>query len=148
MQIFQETPLQLEKQLYLSQNTAQGPQLSPVTADTRLHPGDRLVVRIQLTVDRDMEFIHLKDMRASGLEPLNVKSTYQWQGGLGYYETTKDLATHFFFDYLPKGEYQFEYPLRVQLIGDFSNGIGSIESMYAPKFKSHSAGERIRVYPK
>ena len=72
-------------------------------------------------------------------------SGYQWQDGLGYYEETKDASTNFFFDHLSKGTYVFEYPLRVQLSGDFSNGITSIQCMYAPEFTSHSAGVRVRV---
>jgi len=92
-----------------------------------------------------MEFIHLKDMRASGLEPLNVLSSYKWQGGLGYYESTGDLATHFFMDFLPRGHWVFEYPLRVSHAGVFSNGIASIQCMYAPEFGSHSAGMQVVV---
>lgn len=148
VQVFEETPLKLEKQLFLTKNTAEGPRLSIIQADTPLHPGDLITVRITLAVDRDMDFVHMKDMRASGLEPINVLSRYKWQGGLGYYESTKDLATHFFFDYLPKGEYIFEYPLRVQLNGDFSNGICTIQSMYAPEFTSHSEGVRVKVVEK
>jgi uncharacterized protein YfaS (alpha-2-macroglobulin family) len=67
---------------------------------------------------------------------------------LGYYESTKDAATHFFFDYLPKGTYVFEYPLRANLSGDFSNGITHIECMYAPEFTSHSEGTRLIINEK
>jgi outer membrane biogenesis lipoprotein LolB len=49
-----------------------------------------------------MEYVHMKDMRASALEPVNVLSQYKWQGGLGYYESTKDASTNFFFNYLRK----------------------------------------------
>ena len=49
-----------------------------------------------------MEFLHLKDMRAACMEPINVISGYKWQGGLGYYESTRDAATHFFFDRVPR----------------------------------------------
>lgn len=145
VKVFEDTPLKLEKGLYLNKNTDEGPTLFAVNPDTELHPGDLITVRIKLEVDRDMDFVHMKDMRASGLEPVNVISRYKWQGGLGYYESTKDLATHFFFDYLPKGSYVFEYPLRVQLNGDFSNGICTIQSMYAPEFTSHSEGVRLKV---
>lgn len=145
VKVFKETPLKMEKELYLTKNTDEGPKLFAVTPNIKLHPGDLITVRIKLAVDRDMDFVHMKDMRASGLEPVNVISRYKWQGGLGYYESTKDLATHFFFDYLPKGNYVFEYPLRVQLNGDFSNGICTIQSMYAPEFTSHSNGIRINV---
>ncbi|MEZ5044192.1 MAG: alpha-2-macroglobulin family protein [Saprospiraceae bacterium] len=142
---FEDTPLQLKKQLFLEERTDKGLVLSPIDADHPLVPGDKLKVRIELKVDRDMEYIHMKDMRASGLEPINVLSSYKWQGGLGYYESTKDAATHFFFDFLPKGAYVFEYPLRVVHEGKFSNGITSIQSMYAPEFTSHSEGVKIEV---
>lgn len=148
VQTFEDTPLKLEKQLFLTKDTPEGSKLSAIRANTELHPGDLITVRIKLAVDRDMDFIHMKDMRASGLEPINVISRYKWQGGLGYYESTKDLATHFFFDNLPKGDYVFEYPLRVQLNGDFSNGICTIQSMYAPEFSSHSEGTRLKVIEK
>ena len=107
--------------------------------------GDLVRVRIELRTDRDMEFLHLKDMRAAGFEPVNVLSQYKWQDGLGYYESTKDAATNFFMDYLPKGVYVFEYDLRVNNAGDMSNGISTIQSMYAPEFSSHSDGIRINV---
>ncbi|MCB0585653.1 MAG: alpha-2-macroglobulin, partial [Phaeodactylibacter sp.] len=111
--VFKETPLKLDKQLFRETIGDRGPELTAITAESPLEPGDKLVVRIELRVDRDMEYVHLKDMRASGLEPINVFSQYKWQGGLGYYESTRDLATHFFISYLPKGTYVFEYPLRV-----------------------------------
>ncbi len=140
-----ETPLQLKKQLFLQKNSDSGPVITPITDETELKVGDLIKVRIELRVDRQMEYVHMQDMRASGLEPLNVISRYQYQDGLGYYESTRDAATHFFFGYLPKGTFVFEYPLRVTHEGDFSNGITTIQSMYAPEFSSHSEGVRVKV---
>jgi len=140
-----ETPLKLNKTLFLVTNTASGPVITPITSETKLKPGDKVRVRIELRTDRNMEYVHMKDMRAAGLEPINVFSQYKWQGGLGYYESTKDAATNFFMDYLPKGTYVFEYDLRVSQTGDFSNGIATIQSMYAPEFTSHSEGVRVVV---
>jgi uncharacterized protein YfaS (alpha-2-macroglobulin family) len=87
----------------------------------------------------------MRDMRASGFEPVNVFSQYKWQDGLGYYESTGDAATNFFMDYLRKGTYVFEYDVRVTHQGDFSNGITTIQCMYAPEFTSHSEGIRVKV---
>jgi uncharacterized protein YfaS (alpha-2-macroglobulin family) len=140
-----ETPLQLKKKLFLKRYTDTGEELSEITDTSTLKIGDLIRVRIELRVDRAMEFVHMKDMRASGLEPINVLSQYKWQDGLGYYESTKDASTNFFFDLLPKGVYVFEYDLRVNNAGDFSNGITTIQSMYAPEFSSHSKGVRITV---
>lgn len=142
-----ETPLKLKKQLYIERPSDKGPVLVLLEKNTA-KIGDRIKVRIELRVDRDMEYVHMKDMRASGFEPENVMSGYRWQGGLGYYESTRDAATNFFFDYLPKGTYVFEYPVRVAQAGDFSNGITSIQCMYAPEFSSHSEGVRVKMVAK
>jgi uncharacterized protein YfaS (alpha-2-macroglobulin family) len=140
-----ETPLKLNKKLFLQKNTDAGPVLKTIENNVQLKPGDKIIVRVELRVDRDMEYVHMKDMRASGLEPINVLSGYRYNHGLGYYESTKDASTNFFFDFLPKGTYVFEYPLRVNIPGDFSNGITSIQCMYAPEFTSHSEGIRVKV---
>lgn len=140
-----ETPLKLKKQLFIEKLTDRGRIMEPITDKNQLNIGDKVIVRIELRVDRQMEYIHMKDMRASGFEPINVISCYKYQDGLGYYETTKDAATNFFMEYLPKGTYVFEYPLRVTHLGDFSNGITSIQCMYAPEFTSHSEGIRVKV---
>ncbi|HNO70202.1 MAG TPA: alpha-2-macroglobulin family protein, partial [Bacteroidia bacterium] len=139
------TPLQLTKKLFIEKNSSSGPLLETINDNYVLMPGDKIKVRIELRVDRSMEYVHMKDMRASGFEPVNVLSQYKWQDGLGYYESTGDAATNFFFSYLPKGTYVFEYPLVVSHTGDFSNGISSIQCMYAPEFTSHSEGIRVKV---
>lgn len=140
-----ETPLKLNKKLFIVKHSATGPVISPIDENTRLQPGDKIRVRIELRVDRAMEYVHMKDMRASGFEPINVFSRYKWQDGLGYYESTKDAATNFFFEYLPKGTHVFEYDLFVAHTGNFSNGITTIQCMYAPEFTSHSEGIRVNV---
>ncbi|MFT7051914.1 MAG: hypothetical protein ACJAZK_002535, partial [Psychroserpens sp.] len=140
-----ETPLKLKKKLFKKTNTDTGEQITEITPETDLKVGDLVRVRIELRCDRPMEFIHMKDMRAAGLEPITILSQYKYQDGLGYYESTKDASTNFFFDYLPKGVYVFEYNLRVNNAGNMSNGITTIQSMYAPEFSSHSEGVRISV---
>ncbi len=145
---FAETPLKLSKQLFVETNTDKGPVLTPVREGEAVKVGDKIKVRIELRVDRDMEYVHMKDMRAAGLEPVNVLSGYRWQGGLGYYESTRDASTNFFFHALPKGTYVFEYPLFITHEGDFSNGITTIQCMYAPEFTAHSEGIRLKALPR
>ncbi|TCD00557.1 hypothetical protein EZ449_20580 [Pedobacter frigidisoli] len=141
------TGVKINKQLFLQKQTEKGNLLTPLTATNVLSPGDLIKVRIEIFCDRDMEYIHLKDMRSSGFEPVNVISQYKYQDGLSYYESTKDASTNFFISYLRKGTYVFEYPLRVTHSGNFSNGITTLQSMYAPEFTTHSAGVRVTVRP-
>ena len=133
---YEGTPLKLTKQLYTKQHSKKGPVLEPMKGPVAV--GDEVVVRVVLKTDRDMEYVHLKDYRGSGTEPVNVLSKYKFQDGLYYYESTRDTASHFFIDYLPKGTYVFEYSVRVQLKGKYQTGFASIQCMYAPEFNSHS----------
>ena len=140
-----DEPVQLAKSLYKVGVDNNGDVAIPLDAGETLSPGDRLRVRIEMTVDRPMEFMVLKDMRSSGLEPVNVLSQYKWQDGLGYYESTRDVATYFYFERIPKGNFVFEYDVRAAHAGEFSNGIVQLQSMYAPEFSSHSEGVSLRI---
>jgi hypothetical protein len=137
------TPLTVTKSLFTKVNAAAGPELRPVAGKVKV--GDELVVRLEIRTDREMEFVHLKDQRPSSVEPVNVLSSHKWQDGLGYYESTRDAASHFFFEALPKGTHVFEYSARVQLRGACQTGIAELQCMYAPEFNSHSAGAMLEV---
>jgi hypothetical protein len=59
--------------------------------------GDLVTVRlINIKATENMEFVHLKDMRASCFEPIDVLSSYEYKSGLGFYKALRDAATHFF----------------------------------------------------
>ena len=138
-------PMSIQKELYKKVTTDKGTELKKITTTTPLQIGDKVTVRLLVKSDNDMEYMHLKDMRASGFEPLQVLSGYQYKNRLRFYQSTKDIATHFFIDYLPKGNYVLEYDLIANQSGSFSNGITELQSVYAPEFSSHSSGERIII---
>jgi uncharacterized protein YfaS (alpha-2-macroglobulin family) len=137
--------LSVQKTLYVQRDSPNGPLISPVMPQTSLKPGDLIKVRLVLKTDRAMEYVHLKDSRASGFEPVAALSGYKYQNGLGYYESPRDASTDFFMSYLPVGTHVFEYDLRVAQTGDFSAGVATVQCFYAPEFSAHSAGERVRV---
>jgi len=137
--------LSVQKTLYVQRDSPGGPVITPVTEETPLKPGDLIKVRLILKTDRLMEYVHLKDSRASGFEPVAALSGYKYQNGLGYYESPRDASTDFFMNYLPVGTHVFEYELRVAQTGDFSAGVATVQCFYAPEFSAHSAGGRVRV---
>ena len=140
-----ESPFSVRKQVMLHEQTDGGARLVGLDQARSLKPGDKLTVRVELRTDRYVDYVHLKDLRAAGLEPTEAISGYKWQGGLGYYQGIRDAAMHFFIDRIAPGTYVFEYDLRVTHAGDFSNGITTAMCMYAPEFSSHSEGIRLRV---
>lgn len=140
-----ETGIKFNKKLYVKQNTANGPVLKEINANSPINVGDIVTVRLEIKLDRDMQFVHIKDMRASGFEPVNVLSGYKWKGEFGFYESTRDAATNFFADSMRKGTYVFEYDVKANNAGNFSNGITSMQNMYAPEFTAQSEGTRVII---
>lgn len=137
--------LAIHKQLFKISSNKNSDVLIPITKNSPLKVGDKVKVRVEIRNTMDMEFVHLKDMRAAAFEPISTNSQHHYQDGLYYYEAISDVATHFYFDYLPKGTYVFEYTLNVTLSGNYSNGITSIQCMYAPEFSSHSDGINVTI---
>jgi uncharacterized protein YfaS (alpha-2-macroglobulin family) len=137
--------LVVSKELYLHSSVNGKNILKRITSENPIKVGDLITVRLIITAKEAVDYIHLKDMRASCFEPTNVLSHYEWKDRLSYYLSTKDVATHFFFENIPQGTFVLEYDVRATNSGNFSNGITTIQSMYAPEFTSHSKGIRVNV---
>jgi len=140
-----ETPLKLKRELLREETTTHGPLLAPIHDGDPLRVGDKLVVRLTVETDRDMEYVHLMDMRAAGTEPLDVLSGCEWRDGLCYYRTTGDVSTDYFIQYLPHGLYRLEYRLWAAQAGNYRAGISSIQCYYAPEFSAHSEGSVLNI---
>lgn len=140
-----ESYISISKELYKKVKTENGEQLVKINENSPLKVGDKVTVRMILNTDRNMEFIHLKDMRAAGFEPLDVISGYQWKNNLGYYQSTKDASTNFYIEYMPKGKYVFEYDYVANASGKFSNGITTLQNYYAPQMNVHTQGTKVEI---
>ncbi len=109
--------------------------------DVRL--GERMKVRLTVINDSPLEYVHLKDARPSGIEPVYQPSGYNWWQG--YYFTMKDASTNYFFDYLPKGKREFEYEVKANNVGIFNSGITIIEGMYDPAVRARSNNVSVKI---
>ena len=138
-----KSELSINKELFVYNYIGGESVKVPLTKSVRV--GDLIKVKLTINTERDMEFVHLSDMRASGTEPVETLSGYRFQSRLGYYQVTRDLATHFYFDYLPKGTYTLEYELRARHAGCFQSGLAQIECMYAPEFNSFSNSIPVNI---
>ena len=135
----------MSKDMFVSTYDGNEQQLQPITDQLALNRGDNVLVRLTVKVDRDMDFVHIKDMRGAGLEPVNVLSGYRWGQGLSYYESTTDQANEFFIDRMRRGTYVIEYPLRVAHSGSFENGVATLQCHYAPEFSAHTSSRKLQV---
>ncbi len=141
-----KTGLNVEKKLFIERVSEASKILDPNIYP--LHVGDKVIVRLTLRNDRDMEYVMLKDLRGACFEPAEQISGLKWKESVMYYQTNKDASTALYFSHLPKGTYVFEYPLYVVRDGEYSNGLTTIQCLYAPEFVSHTKGERVTVIGK
>lgn len=135
-------PMEITKRYFSLENGKKGDEL---VSNQKLKVGDKIRVRIDVTTTKDMEFIHLKDLRGSGFEPQQTLSTHKYIDGLWCYTSVKDVSMNYFIDNMPKGSYSFEYDIYVTNTGDFSVGNATIQSMYAPEFTANTGGIRLTV---
>ncbi|MCL2414524.1 MAG: MG2 domain-containing protein [Bacteroidales bacterium] len=139
-----ETPLSIQKTLLVERMTNQGAILEEIPKEG-LKIGDVVVARIEIRTDRNLDFVHLKSLRAATFEPIEVRSGYRFQDGLFYYQEVRDVSMNFYFTHLPRGTYVFEYRMIASQIGNFSNGFTTIQCLYAPEFSAQSEGQRVVV---
>lgn len=139
------TNLKVGKELFIEQAVPGGSkELIPV-ARQAVRIGDKIIVRLTLSLDRDMEFLYLKDLRAACFEPVNQISGNHWKFGTAYYEEIKDATTTFFFNALSRGTYVIEYPVWANQAGEYQDGIATFQSFYAPEFNAFSKAGTINI---
>ncbi|MDX9827818.1 MAG: alpha-2-macroglobulin family protein [Spirochaetia bacterium] len=137
--------LRIAKELYVERSDGEHRSLHKVEGNSLLNIGDKLIVRLVVSSDRDLDYVHLEDLRASSLQPLNVLSQVHRSKEIYYYESNRDSATHFYIEKLRRGAYVFEYPLRVSQSGTYANGYATIQCLYAPEFIAHSDAQTLIV---
>lgn len=114
-------------------------------SDGKMHVGDRIKVRIEITADRAMDYLELVDGRPSCTEPISTRSGWRWNDGLSYYVTVSDTDTRFYIEHIDKGHYVAEYELYVTNPGTFLTGPAVMQCMYAPEFRAVVTAERLIV---
>ena len=99
---------------------------------TDLTVGQRVKVRITVTAGRDYDFVEVIDNRAACLEPANQISGYRW----GYYTTSGDKKTGYYFNMMPKGKHVIESEYFVDRAGTYQSGLIIARCAYAPEFSA------------
>lgn len=132
--------ISVQKQLFIEKDS----KLTPLDNQT-LKVGDKINIRITINTEQDMQYVHLKDLRAGCFEPTEQLSGNRWQEMLLYYQETTDVATNFFFDFLPKGTHVFEYTVWIAQSGTYQDGISTLQCIYAPQYSANSNAGNIIV---
>ncbi len=116
---------------------------------TRIEPGAVLksgdMVEVELIVEskNDYDYILIEDMKAAGMEPLDVRSGYI--GQLGAYRELRDEKVAFFLRSLPQGEHILRYRIKAEIPGKFSALPTKIMGMYAPELVGNADEAKIEI---
>ncbi len=122
-----------------------GMKLIPLGDDDKVEVGDEVEVQISLSSKHAAEYVHLRDPRAAGFEPVDPVSQHKYDLGIYWYEEIRDSGTNFFFESLPHGQYTFRYRIRAAIAGKFRAGPATIQPLYAPEFVGFSEGHEISI---
>lgn len=122
--------------------------LTPLSENDSIEIGDEVEVQLSLSSKHQVGYVHLKDPRPSGFEPMSSTSSHKWDFGLYWYEEIRDSGTNFFFERLPQGEFTFKYRLRASHAGLFKAAPATLQPLYAPEFAAFSSGREISIKDK
>ncbi len=110
-----------------------------------IKPGDRVRVTLTITCDRDLDYVAVTDPRAACLEPVDQLSGNAASDGVWFYREVRDASTNLFIPFLAKGTHVITYDCTADRAGEYSLGVATAQSQYAPEITAHSAGAVVRV---
>jgi alpha-2-macroglobulin len=137
--------LKVSRHFFKRVNTGREFVLQPLAEGSELKPGDEVEVQLSLRSKHPVEYVHLRDPRGAGFEPVSTISQHKWDLGIVWYEEVRDSGTNFFFEQLPQGEYTFKYRLRATTAGSFKVAPATVQPMYAPEFTAYSTGALLKI---
>lgn len=101
-----------------------------ISENQKLKVGDKVTVRLEITADHDFDFVEVIDKRPACLEPVIQLSGFKY----GYYISTKDTSTNYYFDKMRKGTHIIETEYYIDRRGEYKSGSVTAQCTYAPAY--------------
>ena len=109
-----------------------------------LKSGDLVEIELTMESKNDYEYIMFEDMKASGFEPVALRSGYS-ANGMGAYMELRDERVTFFVRRLARGKHSLSYRMRAEIPGKFSALPTRASAMYAPELKANSDEIKLKI---
>ncbi|HZK81728.1 MAG TPA: hypothetical protein VFC46_11685, partial [Humisphaera sp.] len=116
----------------------------PLIEGATLKSGDLVEVEMEIDSKNDYEYILFEDMKASGFEPVELRSGYNGND-LNAYMELHDERVCFFSRALARGKHSVSYRLRAEIPGKFSALPTKASAMYAPELKANSDENKLQI---
>ncbi|HEY0072509.1 MAG TPA: alpha-2-macroglobulin family protein, partial [Abditibacteriaceae bacterium] len=118
---------------------------SEINDNATLQSGDLIEVELTIDADNDYSYLVFEDMKAAGLEPVELRSGAAWGDGLASNVELRDEKVALFVDHLPQGTRVLRYRMRAEIPGRFHALPTNGYAMYAPEVRAISDEQRIGV---
>jgi alpha-2-macroglobulin len=115
-----------------------------LASDATLKSGDLVEIELEIDSKNDYEYLIFEDMKASGFEPVDLRSGYA-PNALGAYMELRDEKVCFFSRVLPRGKHSVSYRMRAEIPGKFSALPTRAYAMYAPELKANSDEIKLAI---
>jgi hypothetical protein len=128
------------------------PTTPPEYLRTELKDGDAVqsgdTIEVELIVDaaNDYSYLIFEDMKAAGMEPVDLRSGESWADGLSSNVELRDEKVAFFVDNLPQGRRVLRYQVRAEMPGQLHALPTNAYAMYAPEVRAISDEQRFGVH--
>jgi hypothetical protein len=106
-----------------------------------LKVGDKVVVRVTIKAERDLDFVEVVDRRPACMEPVEQRSGYR----RGCYISPKDYTTNYYFDKMGKGTHVIDTEYYIDRLGCYESGTCKAQCAYAPEFSATTKAYKIEV---
>lgn len=138
--------ISVDKKLFVESYSGKEMNWVPLN-DGILKVGDKVKVRMLVKTSKNLSYVHIKDLRASGFEPVEFSSGHHSTNGAVFYKSIRDASHHYYFEYMKAGSYVLEYEVVCNNPGNFTNGFTVLETMYNPDLKSYSSSSKVVIKP-
>ncbi|MGB5980503.1 MAG: alpha-2-macroglobulin family protein [Nonlabens sp.] len=138
--------ISVDKKLFIENYSGNEMSWVPLN-DGSLKVGDKVKIRMLVKTSKNISYVHIKDLRASGFEPIEFSSGHHSTNGAVFYKSIRDASHHYYFEYMKAGSYVLEYEVVCNNPGNFTNGFTVLETMYNPDFKSYSSSSNVVIKP-
>ncbi len=116
----------------------------PLADLSLLKSGELVEIELEIASKNDYEYVVFEDMKAAGLEPVDLRSGYTGNA-LGAYVEFRDNRVVLFVNQLARGNHSVAYRMRAEIPGRFSALPAKAWAMYAPELKANSSEMKLLV---
>jgi uncharacterized protein YfaS (alpha-2-macroglobulin family) len=116
----------------------------PLADGATLKSGDLVEVEMEINSKNDYEYVLFEDMKASGFDPVDLRSGYNGNDLHAYMEL-HDERVCFFSHTLARGKHSVSYRLRAEIPGNFSALPSKAGAVYAPELKANSDEAKLQI---